>query len=121
MNFLESIIVNVPLDRVNPDNIPDGYGSSGIEIDPFVRGVICGAFFAILFGLIIIGIVMLVKGLKANKETEEENEFVCNCDNDVKEEQFDEYENLKKYKMLFDNGLITQEDYEKKKKQILRL
>ena len=33
----------------------------------------------------------------------------------------DDLEKLKEYKKLLDDGIITQEDYEEKKKQILKL
>ncbi len=39
---------------------------------------------------------------------------------DLTEEQI-QAEKLKEYKKLLDEGLITQEDYEEKKKQILKL
>ena len=124
MNLLKSIKINSFSDRVNPDTQPDGYVSGiKIEIDPFINGVICAIVFGIIFVTIVFTIVALVKAIK-NSDKEEiinKEEIATEHKKDAKEEQFDEYDSLKQYKILFDDGLITQEEYEKKKKQILRL
>jgi predicted ATP-dependent serine protease len=53
------------------------------------------------------------KAEEANKEKQ--------LDKDETEEQRDKFEEIKKYKELLDNGIITEEEYNKKKSELLGL
>ena len=58
------------LNRVNPDNIPDGVGGGlDIDMESFIFGVIVG----VVCILLIFGIIKLIKlGVEANNEKNEE-------------------------------------------------
>jgi hypothetical protein len=76
-------------------------------------------------GLLIIGLLQILlpkkkPSRKVNREKKEiQNKIIEG--NEVSTSSSDSIDQLKKYKLLLDEGLITQEEYEIKKKQLLEL
>lgn len=97
---LISIILNVPLD----DRMTFGI--------PIVMGLVC----ALGMGLGILG----DKEIKEKNEEENKSKIDKNKNDDVKQNN-DASEELKKYKKMLEDGLIEQDDYDAKKKELLNL
>ena len=97
------------------------------------------SFIVIFLSLIILGFIrhpeneieddikptIIIANTEVNQKTKEYLESIAKEDEKLieskkDEKQVDEYEELKKYKKMLDDGLITPEDYENKKKIILK-
>ena len=105
MNALSSLLSAVVSNTVSPDNVPDGY--VGVqEVDPVIANcVVIGMIIClVLFICYLIGYIWFSREKKPKKNKKDK-----------------ERELLLKYKQLFEDGLITQEEFEAKKKQILEI
>ena len=111
MNLFNLILFNV-FNKVNPDNNPDAFGGAPeIEIEPFDRGVITGVFWTTCVFVVFLFIIWFIKELKENKNKNSlENSLI-----DVIIEELEKYNELK------GKGIITQEEFDKKKKELLNL
>jgi len=98
---------------VTPDTIPDGY--HGLEIDTFALW--SGFFLGVIATLIFMGIIAVIKMIRNDKTTSD----APPTSNTQEIQKNDSFEKLKKYKELLDSGIITQEEFDTKKKEILGL
>ncbi|MGN0576120.1 MAG: SHOCT domain-containing protein [Ruminococcus sp.] len=78
------------------------------------KGYSAGFWWGFFFGLIGIFIVICIPKKEKMINYDSNNN---NCD--FIDDDYDESEEIKKFKQLLDNGLITEEEFSAKKKQIL--
>ena len=114
--------------RVNPDNTPDGY-STPQPLDSATITIIIVIVIFLIFLPILFGVISIIKDKKANEKLE--RKLAASKNASITENQQPQHATttgdsseeleLKKYKRLLDEGLITQEEFNKKKKQILGL
>ena len=77
-----------------------------------------GAFYYLIIAIFIIVIITLIVGVVVSKRTPEESQASTSIVTTSNTSNADE---LKKFKELLDSGVITQEEFEAKKKQLLGL